>query len=312
MFLMHLPLAAQLAIVGVVLILAVFVAFTVKLMRRDAAARHEIMKGTTRPYRRKEPRAGDNPATQTRAWSQSEEAERDHQMTKRPEIKESELPAINMVDTHWATGEQAAVPRQSAMVAGVKPKAAATESIYKSGYNPFFQTSDAETKVEEIVDLVEQAELMLTLKNYDEAIAALTRHIRETEKPAPNAWLMLFDVFAKTGRREQYNNLAKGFRMLFNAQVPSWEKQATESSKHLDDYGRVFENVQRLWGMPTCRSFLESLLYDDRGGNRQGFMLAAYSDILFLLELIDVANLMAGEEEERRRIELKLTSAPLM
>jgi hypothetical protein len=218
-----------------------------------------------------------------------------------------------MVDTRWAVGDEKAVSSQSNMIAKSKPKPSTDSGVYKTGYNPFFQSSvSQEIEVVEVADVMQQVELLTTLRNYDEAINLLTRHIRETEKPAPQAWLMLFELFVKTERREQYNNLAKGFRILFNAQVPSWDEQASGVAKTLEDYMRVFEKVQRLWGMPTCRAFLESLLYDDRGGNRQGFMLAAYADIIFLLDLIDTADTLAQEDEERRQIELKMSQNPLV
>jgi len=145
-----------------------------------------------------------------------------------------------------------------------------------------------------------------TLGDYGAAIAILTRHIRETEKPAPKAWLMLFDLFAKTERQDQYENLAKGFRILFNAEIPSWSSQKTEASKTLEEYPQVMEKAQRLWGLPSCKSFLDSLLVDDRGGARKGFMLPAYTDILFLLDIIDVEELMAREGREQRDIMMKI------
>lgn len=42
---------------------------------------------------------------------------------------------------------------------------------------------------------------------------------------------------------------------------------------------------QRDWGTPAARKFLEELLYDNRGGSRLGFSLAAYRDILMLLQV---------------------------
>lgn len=42
---------------------------------------------------------------------------------------------------------------------------------------------------------------------------------------------------------------------------------------------------QRDWGTPAARKFLEQLLYDNRGGSRLGFSLAAYRDILMLLQV---------------------------
>ena len=300
------PLPAQLAIVaGVVLVIA-FLLFIVSVVMRDARARRELEEVKRKGFRvvEKEKRM---------RWEEADEVRGGRPDGRKVEPVMEELPAITMVDARWAVGQEKAVNTQSSMIAAKRPVPGKNEGIYKTGVNPFFQSAAAkEIEVVEVADVMQQVELMTTLRNYDEAINLLTRHIRETEKPAPQAWLMLFELFVTTDRKEQYNNLAKGFRILFNAQVPSWDEQASGQSKTIEDYKLVVEKVQRLWGMPTCRAFLESLLYDDRGGNRQGFMLAAYADIIFLVELIDTADEIALEEEERRKIEVKMGQNPLV
>jgi len=147
------------------------------------------------------------------------------------------------------------------------------------------------------MDPVVLAETLTEMGSYEPAIALLTSHIRDTERPAPAAWLILFDLYARTQRFRQYTALAEGFHALFNAAAPSWEALRTEQHKQLEDYPQLIGKVQRLWGLPTCRSFLESLLYDDRGGVRQGFMINAYRDILLLIEVIDGLAEMKIEEE---------------
>lgn len=152
------------------------------------------------------------------------------------------------------------------------------------------------------VDPVVLAETLTEMGSYEPAIVLLTRHIRDTERPAPAAWLILFDLYARTQRFRQYTALAEGFHALFNAAAPSWDALHTEQHKQLEDYPQLIGKVQRLWGLPTCRSFLESLLYDDRGGVRQGFMINAYRDILLLIEVIDGLAQMKVEEDHAREL----------
>src|SRR5206468_6987022 len=45
--------------------------------------------------------------------------------------------------------------------------------------------------------------------------------------------------------------------------------------------------VTRHWRQPDCRGYLEKLLYDNREGRRMGFPLAAYGEILLLLQILD-------------------------
>jgi len=158
------------------------------------------------------------------------------------------------------------------------------------------------------VDPVVLAETLTEMGAYEPAIVLLTRHIRETERPAPPAWLVLFDLYARTQRFRQYTALAEGFHALFNAAAPSWDALHTEQHKQLEDYPELIGKVQRLWGLPTCRAFLESLLYDDRGGVRQGFMINAYRDILLLIEVIDGLAEMKAEEDHARGLALRQAS----
>jgi len=161
----------------------------------------------------------------------------------------------------------------------------------------------------EDADVVMQAEMLMQEGLPDRAIAILLGHIREAEKPMPMAWLTLFDLFTRTGRRAQYEALASGFSALFNAITPTWQDLQSEGHKHLEDYPVVLGKVQQVWGLPNCRDFLESLLHDDRGGSRQGFLLTAYRDILFLIEIVDTLAAMALEEEMRRAIEQRQSAA---
>ena len=226
------------------------------------------------------------------------------------EFADLDLPSMTLTTAHWPEVKNMETPSRAGWVAGRPPGAHAphpddTATIYRTGYNPFYRPEER-IEVEEVADVVTQAELLEHLGETKKAILLLSRHIREHEEPAPKAWLMLFELYVKTGRETHYKALAAGFRMLFNANVPPWADDSGDASKDLEHYPQVIGKVQELWGIPSCRAFLDSLLRDDRGGSRQGFMLAAYSDILFLIEIIDLLAAMKDENDERRSIELTL------
>ncbi|MGA2550070.1 MAG: hypothetical protein ABSF50_07960 [Burkholderiaceae bacterium] len=286
--------------VGVVLIV-LFLVFLVLVLRREIGRRQTIEKVRVRTSA-----AARRSSGAPNAWEGADSA-RGARDAPRARVMDSDLPPLAMNTTDWGAGNTHDPSSQSSLIASKLSASDPGAGVYRTGFNPFYK-STSHIQVEEVADLVQQAELMTTLENYPVAISMLTRHIRETEKPVPKAWLMLFDLYLKTGRRDQYDNLAKGFRALFNARVPSWDKQVAEETRGLESYTAVMGKLQRLWGLPSCRDFLESLLYDDRGGAREGFTLAAYSEILFLIETIQTSELLAQEEEERRQIELKLQS----
>ncbi len=288
-------------IAGVVLVL-LFLAVLLVIVRRESSRAKERALERARASATRRQASGRSAS----AW-EGADAARGARDAPRPRVVEAELPPITMNTTDWGTGTAEPGDTQSALIASQTGAGGDAAGVYRTGFNPFYK-STSHIQVEEVADLVQQAELMVTLENYPVAISMLTRHIRETEKPVPKAWLLLFELYLKTGRRDQYENLAKGFRALFNARVPPWDTQLSDDARGLESYTAVMGKLQRLWGLPSCRDFLESLLYDDRGGAREGFTLSAYSEILFLVEIIQTAALLDEEEQERRKIELKLQS----
>ena len=52
------------------------------------------------------------------------------------------------------------------------------------------------------------------------------------------------------------------------------------------------------WPRQDCRTYLNELLADNRGGSRQGFSLSSYRELLFLVKLIETLEQMTREERE--------------
>ncbi len=306
---MILPVAVWIAIGGVAVLIILLIAYIVSVARKESAPRRSQAKSKTSSRGKgSSSRRADNPA-----WKDSGKGRRSRDPTENRATDDDLPPITVMTGATWADKDQGpVVPRQSSLIAAAPPSTE-DSNVYKTGYNPFFRANDTDKiQVEEVADLVQQAELMVTLENFPAAISMLTRHIRDTEAPSPKAWLMLFDLYARTEREDQYTNLAKGFRIQFNADVPTWNAQKTEQSRHLEDYPRVMDRIIGAWNSKDIRALLNSLLFDDRGGSRQGFMLEAYADLILLLDMVDLLGTIEREIEERREIELKLQSKPLM
>jgi len=94
--------------------------------------------------------------------------------------------------------------------------------------------------------------------------------------------------------------------MLFNADVPPWATSPDVAARDLESYPQVIKRLRDTWPRRECRTFLESLLTDDRGGSRQGFTLAAYRELLFLVEILEALEHQTKEKIERTDIERKL------
>ena len=221
-----------------------------------------------------------------------------------------DLPAIDHQATHWPPLEMQGTVGQGVLPPDALGRApVAPPSPYRSGgFNPYYLVGRPERRldVDEIADTVTQAELLVQLGDPKEAMGLLARHIRETEKPGPSVWLMLLGLYQSTGREAQYNALAEGFRTLFNADVPPWATTADAAARDLESYPQVMKRVRETWPRRECRNYLEGLLTDDRGGSRQGFTLAAYRELLFLVEILEGLAQLAQETRDQTEIERKL------
>lgn len=157
--------------------------------------------------------------------------------------------------------------------------------------NPLFQLRDTESHVDvtELSQVTDEAQVYADLGRNDQAIEILRDHIDsqtgELSSPAP--WLMIFELYRRTNNRQGYDELAPQFRKHFNGRVPEWDNYGHELA--LDDgleaFPHLVARIERDWGTGEARKFLEELLYDNRGGSRLGFSLAAYRDILLLLQV---------------------------
>lgn len=163
--------------------------------------------------------------------------------------------------------------------------------------HPLFQLQDTapHLDVSELSQVTDEAQVYSDLGRNDQAIELLRSHIDNQigERSSPAPWLMIFDLYRRTNDRAGYDELAPQFRRHFNGRMPDWENYGHELA--LDDgleaFPHLVARIERDWGTPDARKFLEELLYDNRGGSRLGFSLAAYRDILLLLQIHEGLNL---------------------
>lgn len=155
--------------------------------------------------------------------------------------------------------------------------------------------------VRELSQVTEEAQVYLELGRTDQAIALLKAHVEahEGSRPSPAPWLMLLDLYRRTGNRAAYDEWAPKFQQLFNGRMPAWDNYGHELA--LDDgleaFPHLVSRISRDWRTPRGRDLLDELLYDNRGGSRLGFSLAAYRDILLLLQIHDAVMSEPGLSE---------------
>ncbi len=287
---------------GLLVVIVAALVIALLLWRVIAAIRRERpVTPPSRPPRVEPPETAAGPATVTGSTDWGHDLNKRSAVTRRPgvAVRGAEPAKLDGATTHWPPVERTVLVRAPVSEpAGVA--ADGTASPYRTGFNPYYsgETVDHRIVVEEVADTVTQAELLVQLGDPKEAMNLLSRHIRETEKPGPEVWLMLLDLYQATGRESQYNALADGFRALFNAEVPPWATSRDVATRDLETYVQVMRKLYSTWPRADCRGYLNDLLTDNRGGSRQGFSLSSYRELLFLVKMIDTLDQMSLDEEE--------------
>lgn len=146
-------------------------------------------------------------------------------------------------------------------------------------------------KVSELTDVMNQAEFWVSVNKLESA-AQVLEQFGDVDRPrSPLIWLYLFDLYKKLDSREKYDSLRRRFHRTFNAKVPAWKELSIQkSTQGLEELPLLLEKITSLWHSEDSIPFLESLLVDDRDGTRQGFELAVYCDILFLIDIAHALN----------------------
>lgn len=152
-----------------------------------------------------------------------------------------------------------------------------------------FLNAAARMDVEEVSDAIQEAEFWVALGNHKRVIAILKPLIKRSKVNSPVGWLYVFEAYKALEQEVKYEALRKQFHKRFNAYIPAWnEELPPDQSRSLDQFDVVIEKITARWNEPDIIEFLEAMLFDDREGNRVGFDLPAYRDIIFLISLIRI------------------------
>ncbi len=136
--------------------------------------------------------------------------------------------------------------------------------------------------VEELIDLEQQADFFLVLGQDEAAIDLLMTHVRSSGGESPMPYLKLLEIYRRRGDAPAYSRIRERFNHRFNAYAPEWADDARPSTRTLEDYPRVIERLQQVWGEPwQALDLLDTLLFRPDSTDIS-FDLPAYADLLFL------------------------------
>lgn len=135
---------------------------------------------------------------------------------------------------------------------------------------------------EELFDVQQQADFFVSLGENEQAIQVLKNHLADSQEPSALAYLDLFKLYYKLGRRDDYTRLREDFNRLFNAGAPPFD-QYSDESRGLETYEGAFSRIQALWPQPKVLDVIERSIFREQGdADAEVFDLEAYRELLLL------------------------------
>jgi hypothetical protein len=135
---------------------------------------------------------------------------------------------------------------------------------------------------EELFDVQQQADFFVSLGEDEQAIQVLRNHLAESHEPSPLAYLDLFKLYHRLGRRAEYDALRDEFNHVFNAGAPPFNHY-TDAGRGLEAYETAFSRIQSLWPQERVLDLIEESIFRDADDDQvEVFDLEAYRELLLL------------------------------
>lgn len=150
----------------------------------------------------------------------------------------------------------------------------------------FYPARVEHLKVEEISDVMQEAEFWLSLNDPARAIEILEPYGKFDVPESPMPWLFLLDLYRECDNQSGYEALREKAMRVFNTRIPLWnEVSDIAPSTSLEDYPRIVDRICELWGSDYVVEYLESLMMDNRDGVRRGFAIEVYQEVMLLMAM---------------------------
>lgn len=160
--------------------------------------------------------------------------------------------------------------------------AAALPSRDRRDFSPSALGISRSVATEELFDVQQQADFFVSLGEDEQAIQVLRNHLAESHEPSPLAYLDLFKLYHRLGRREDYDALRDEFNHVFNAGAPPFNRY-TDGGRGLEAYETAFSRIQSLWPEPRVLDLIEESIFRDVSDDEvEVFDLEAYRELLLL------------------------------
>jgi hypothetical protein len=218
----------------------------------------------------------------SRAWwagPQDDEIDAMPRMSRRAPLEPSAPVPLESVDVDLDEDSSPA-PLQPTPSARKAPSA--TPASERREFAPSAMGVSRSVATEELFDVQQQADFFVSLGEDDQAIAVLRNHLAESHEPSPLAYLDLFRLYHRLGRRADYDALREEFNRVFNAGAPVFDRYS-DKGLGLEAYETAFDRIQALWPQPRVLDLIErSIFRDSEEGENEVFDLEAYRELLLL------------------------------
>lgn len=138
--------------------------------------------------------------------------------------------------------------------------------------------------------VIELAEIMLSFGRVHGAAEALAEFIKAHPTQSVAPWLKLLEVYRTADMRGEFEDLIAKLHANFNVETITWDNfdaAVRHPTSSLEDFPHIMEPIQRLWASPECLSLLESLVRDNRNGQRGGFQVGVVDELLVLTGIMN-------------------------
>ena len=152
----------------------------------------------------------------------------------------------------------------------------------------------ADTEVDEYKDrsILDEARKLMEKSLPIEAIEHVKWAIRAKPKASIMLWLYLLEIFRKQNIKDEFEKYAFEMHQTFNVMTPLWEEKEVEIvvADSLEKFPHIIKKVTAEWPSEPIKNYLQSLIADNREGERTGFGQAVIDEILTLISVLEARN----------------------
>lgn len=131
-------------------------------------------------------------------------------------------------------------------------------------------------------NILDHADVFLSHGRTSLAIQLLQNHLIDHPKSSVTVWLFLLDLMAKDNMQAMYEQTALECKEHYNIRIAAFSNDDGNAKQSFEDFPRLQNALQEIWGTPAALVFLDDLIYNGRLESRVGFEKNVIEELLLL------------------------------